>query len=86
MLQLGHREAQDRHMGKKNLVEGNYDFYSRSDDDYNGDVSGNHGITIILVPEIAFNDNPSSGDSGIQAESGFIDLWACTFRFEWSSP
>ena len=86
MLQLDHKETQDRHMGKKNLVDGNYDFYSRSGDDYNGDFSGNLGITIILVSEVAINDNPTSGDSGIHTESGFVDLWACTFPFEWSSP
>ena len=86
MLQLDHKETQDRHMGKKNLVEGNYNFYSRSDDDYNGDVAGIHGITMILVPEISITDNPISGDSGIHTESGFVDLWACTFPFEWLSP
>ena len=81
MLQFDHKETHDRHMGKNNLVDDNYNDYSRSGDVYNRDgpgyedyeysVSGNHGITIILVPDIVVNDNLSSGDSGIHNESGF---------------
>ena len=78
---MDHKEIHDRHMGKKTLVDDNYDYYSRSGDDYhndnNGSVyedyeysgSGNYGIAIILVPNIAVNDNLSSGDSGIRPES-----------------
>ena len=68
----------DQHMGKKTSVVENNDYKSRSGDDYHNDKngsfyeyyeysgSGNYGIRIILVPKIAINDNPSTGDCGIQ--------------------
>ena len=78
---MDHKEIHDRHMGKMPLVDDNYDYYSRSGDDYHNDnndfvyedyeysSSGNYGTAIILVPNIAVNDNLRSGDSGIQPES-----------------
>ena len=58
LFQLDHEETHDRQMEKKSWFG----------------LFGNNDITIILVPEIAINDNSSSCDSGVFAERGFVRL------------
>ena len=58
MFQLDHGETHDRHMEKKSFFG----------------LFGNFDITIILVPEIAINDNSSSGNFGVFPVPGFVRL------------